>query len=100
MILRPLAVTNNRGRPSTRTNLFQTTTTEHDEDAYDGVEEITIANLLKHDAHDAHHDEHDVDKDHETKSERSFKSGHDEKISMMKMIKKKTMGYDTFSHSK
>jgi hypothetical protein len=81
----PLPVTNNRGRQSTRTNLFQTTTTEHDEDAYDGVEEITIANLQKHDEQNDEHDAErvDVDKDHESKSERSFKSGHHDKISWM-----------------
>jgi len=78
----PIPVANNRNRQSTRTNLFQATTTDHDEDVYDGVEEITIANLYKHDEHDEH-DEHDVEKDHETESERSFKSGHHEKISWM-----------------
>ena len=50
----PIPVTNNRARHGTRTNPFQTTTTEHDEHAYDGVEEITIANLLKHDTNMMH----------------------------------------------
>ena len=80
----PIPVTNNRARHSTRTNLFQITTTEHDENAYDGVEEITIANLQKHDEHDEHDVERvDVERDHETKSERSFKSGQHDKISWM-----------------
>ena len=48
------------------------------------LEQLGYDTLLpKHDDHD----EHDVDKDHETKTERSFKSGHDEKICHSKQVR-------------
>lgn len=77
----PIPVTTNRARQSTRTNLFQSSTTEHDEHVHDGIEEITIANLQIHDEHNA--ERVDIEIDHENKSERSFKSGHHDKISWM-----------------
>ena len=48
------------------------------------LEQLGYDTLLpKHDDHD----EHDVDKDHETKTERSFKSGHDENICHSKQVR-------------
>ena len=48
------------------------------------LEQLGYDTLLpKHDDHD----EHDVDKDHETKTERSFKSGHDEKFCHSKQVR-------------